>query len=317
METEFIPAKSEREDTLYRYSYSGFTRRTDSLRHTLQTYPVSSSYQIESTDEIDRAITECLLKLKDKKIDLGTALAESVKTVNMLADTVVPLWRALLDIKRGRFRGIRRYYPGLRTPVKTAAGTYLQYKYGWKPLMSDVYDAHSIAMGSLNDPRGKLFSAERHITGNYSSDTDVQYWSDRQQDVTLVGSCKLFASLNSKFYADAGRVGLNNPAALAWELVPFSFVIDWGMPVGNFLEGINATAGLNFEGGYTSLNMDGTCTAECTPYFKGTGVGIKKRYKRFERNTLSKFPRPVLYAKSPFSTSNVTSALALWRQLLK
>jgi hypothetical protein len=34
-------------------------------------------------------------------------------------------------------------------------------------------------------------------------------------------------------------LGLYDPAGLAWELLPFSFVADWFVPIGNYLENLN------------------------------------------------------------------------------
>lgn len=40
----------------------------------------------------------------------------------------------------------------------------------------------------------------------------------------------------------ASSLGLNNPAGIVWEAIPFSFVVDWIVPVGDFIENLNPGA---------------------------------------------------------------------------
>jgi len=39
----------------------------------------------------------------------------------------------------------------------------------------------------------------------------------------------------------AHRISLGNPMELAWELIPFSFVVDWFLPIGNWISALDAT----------------------------------------------------------------------------
>jgi hypothetical protein len=40
---------------------------------------------------------------------------------------------------------------------------------------------------------------------------------------------------------------------VAWEIIPFSFVADWFLPVGKFLSHLTATSGLVFVNGYKAI----------------------------------------------------------------
>lgn len=35
------------------------------------------------------------------------------------------------------------------------------------------------------------------------------------------------------------KVGLTNPLSVAWELIPFSFVVDWFLPIGKYLDALD------------------------------------------------------------------------------
>ena len=45
----------------------------------------------------------------------------------------------------------------------------------------------------------------------------------------------------------ANRVGMINPATVAWELVPFSFAIDWFLPVTSFLDSYTDQVGWSVD----------------------------------------------------------------------
>ena len=56
----------------------------------------------------------------------------------------------------------------------------------------------------------------------------------------------------------ANRLGLLNPISVAWELVPFSFLIDWFVPVGNYLDSFTDFVGLEMSEQYTTVAAAGT-----------------------------------------------------------
>lgn len=150
------------------------------------------------------------------------------------------------------------------------------------------------------------------------------FWEDVSHDVTLSARCGIFATVESEFIATATRLGLTDPLTIGWELVPYSFVVDWAMPVGNFLLALSARQGLVFDGGYISYKRRGTAKGRryLPASYNGwetTGVanGYEAEYEEYFRETLGSFPMPSLYAKNPFRTGNVMSAIALFHQLTK
>jgi hypothetical protein len=49
------------------------------------------------------------------------------------------------------------------------------------------------------------------------------------------------------------ELGITNPVNLAWELIPYSFAVDWFLPVGAWLQTLDAAKGLQFRGGSMSV----------------------------------------------------------------
>lgn len=313
------------------YSVSPYGKGTVSVRYEgyfsievahindLFSYPLSGQGLMDTMlSERNRARTECLLKLKEKKVNVGTFLAESISTYNMMADQAKDLFKLLLYMKRGQFNRIPRYFKGSGKGPQSArlASGILETKYGWMPLMSDLKLAYDNFQESA--PRPMLLSATRNVRTPWKTVSNSTYWNQRNQDLEIRNSCKLIAKLSSDFMAKANSYGLINPLALGWEVIPFSFVIDWAMPIGNVLEAMSATAGLDFVGGFETQTATGSVTARrhVPSGYTGKGVGVTCDYKCTRRTKLLSFPAPLPYVKSPFSTQNGLSALALWRQLL-
>jgi hypothetical protein len=56
---------------------------------------------------------------------------------------------------------------------------------------------------------------------------------------------------------DANRaLGLLDPLTVAWEIIPYSFVIDWFVPIGTYFENLNTIPALN--GRWMVVNKFGT-----------------------------------------------------------
>lgn len=103
--------------------------------------------------------------------------------------------------------------------------------------------------------------------------------------------------MNSEDRARLAQTGIDNPALLAWELLPYSFVVDWFLPVGNYLESLNAFSGFSFVSGWVSYRTEQWYSVEYNgkvtngtygfQYRKGFGEIYRARY---QRDVLSSFP---------------------------
>lgn len=292
----------------------GFFSDTVSESGYLFTYPFTfGGHDGDLLSEKNQSITECLLKLKEDKVQLGQFLAEAKQSVNMLADSASKLFRLLLLIKR---REWPKRPKGQQVFGVNAANLYLQWKYGWLPLCSDLKRLFDDAQSDTKS-RPMVLKATRNIKSNWTSSSDVDYWDGRNQTVKATNTCQIMANVKPSFLANANAYGLINPLSLGWELIPFSFVVDWAMPIGNFLEALSAPVGLDFLTGFTGQRLEGTIEAnrKLTSGWKGTPQSVSVDAFVYRRTRLTNFPFPQLYVKSPFSTGNVLSALALLRQL--
>lgn len=276
-----------------------------------------SPYISQDGELARQAQTEALKKLGDNKAQLGAALAEALKTGDMLAEMGKTFFSTLLAAKRGHWSRVF-YNLGMKSvrPTRHAAENYLKLKYGLIPLMSDIYGTYTLFQ-ELVKP---ALLVKAHATVHDRVDLDVNPTSGwaRSGSATRTTSCHLFARIDDRFAQTVNRLGLANPALIAWEVVPFSFVFDWGIPVANTLEAMTATQGLKFVGGYTAYRGEGRTTATLKPtgnYVEQSPRSIDVEYFGYIRVRLSGFPRASFYAKNPFSRSHAESAVALARVL--
>jgi hypothetical protein len=197
-----------------------------------------------------KVIRKLYSKITNQKVDLATALAEGAKSIEMFRN----IFQRLLDfflaiaklrsgsIKSSLSKSIKDLLPF--TPKK-AANDFLAYRYGIKPLVSDIAGAAE-ALAAYFDDMPPVFARSRSRTvidnSNFSGEvmengfTRYRYLDKVTIDVVFRVSFKI---------PDLGRkrldeLGFTNPANVEWELVPFSFVLDWFLPIGNFIRDVYA-----------------------------------------------------------------------------
>lgn len=271
---------------------------------------------------LNEAHTEALLRIADGKAQLGNMLAESKKTFHHLLDTSVQLLTAYRAARRGEWTKVQKALGlGFKDVLagSSPANRWLEYQYGWKPLMSDIHSLYGILGGNLKSGAplvyGRGSGHRSQSTSSTQTDASTKIYSKEfkfEQKVV----CKIHAKFDASKWRTASQVGLLNPLAIGWELVPFSFVLDWFMPVGNVLEAMTARAGLSFVSGADSWRSFGSCKIQNI----STSGSLTKRGKAtlklcdFSRSALGNWPSPLPYAaESPFSTTRSLNALALWR----
>lgn len=271
-----------------------------------------------------RLNTELMLKVGARRASLGESLAESHKTANHLAKTVSDLARAALAARKGRWGDVARHLGVPKKPnqvTKNLSERWLEYQYGWKPLMSDIHDQYKLFTEQIRKPQ--IMKSVRNLADHYDHiDTWGRFGREEYEEEAQYRA-KVFYRVEDSALSRFHQIGLINPAEIAWALMPYSFVIDWFVPVGNVLEAMTSSFGTTFIGGYYGTRLTGRQKRQEDP---GDGYRttctMQTRYRQvrrfsYVRETMSGYPIPGIYYKDPFSSSHITSALALIRQLSK
>lgn len=158
--------------------------------------------------------------------DWGKLAHEASVSLNQTDTNVIAFLR---DI-----RHLRDLIPKLKNlaSLKTMSSNYLMIKYGWLPTVSDLNKIFS----SLRRLRVHRFDG---ITSGYSSEIESLVTS-QGTEITSSRHLKLMVRTNdsqlSELSSRIESLGLFPNLKSIWDLIPYSFVLDWFIDVGDFLE---------------------------------------------------------------------------------
>lgn len=287
---------------------------------------------------INRNKQKLLLKLKDQKVNLVQAVAERAQTANLLASTANRIAASFFYIRRGNFRAAanqlgvvlpqrkrkrmtKRWLSGQTTSL---GNNWLELQYGWVPLLSDCYGAaeHLAARQFEKEiMETKATTVLERSTNRSAWSGSVKFPGRVFQETQVFWQVQHLVryQVSSSRVHELSQLGITNPALIAWELTPYSFVVDWFIPIGNWISSWDATLGLTFLDGLQTVFQ--RVNVECTKVGNnsnklnvGTDCFLQGNREEVycKRDKLLSFPSPVIPSfKSPFSSQHVANALAL------
>jgi hypothetical protein len=308
-------------------------------------YPTSGGYESTpaSVGDWPELYSRVYNEFKEKlghSAALGTTLAEGKQAMGMITNRLVTLAKFANSLRKLHFRdaaeilgsqlppkGKRRsdgsWSFGLRDEAKWFSNNFLEFHFGWKPLVQDIYDAAE----TLSDPIPawkvevrKSLSAESKAPLHFHDGSD-EGWSVKIDTWKQTISMRSEVSVSNPNLALASSLGLTNPAAVAWELVPFSFVLDWFVNVGDFLESFTDFAGLTlinpnkttftryslYEENFTDYNHHATVSGYPGDpnwrFHRYPGTSVKKWSAVYLNRVVGSFPGPTLTMRAPWRLS--------------
>lgn len=298
---------------------------------------VASGYTAPSARDSARLKGKALSKLKNQQLDLSMALATRRQTMDLLASNAARLATAYSQARQRNFSGAARTL-GIRGSVrpgtKSASSGWLQLQFGWMPLASDIYGAYQeltmkkpqsgdlVVLRVSDDSTGREQSKAAYYPFGSTrfGGTEIEIESIFQRNFKQSYWWKLdLESLHA-----ASRNGLTDPAVVAWDLVPFSFMVDWLLPVGQYLRNCTADLGFKYLGGSqtyferrSNQGKSGKILPPNDPSYKDQRfscrlAGAAKGF-RMVRTVLPQ-PSAEMYIKNPLSTFTVITSLAILTQ---
>lgn len=324
--------------------------------------PFSSDFVAD--DPMPKAVSRLNNEIALAKTNTSVAMAEAGKTANHVAKTATRIYNALKAIRRGHFIGFttalgitttkrqenrfnRRYQRIVLDPkgsvgvatsstriTSFAAETWLEYSYAWKPLLKDIYD-HCEALASAAVKTDFVFRharasarTERFHSFKGSDGNGCFNWTVSQRTIRR-SSIEVYYRLPLSGISNIQALGVINPLEVVWEIVPFSFVVDWFLPVGDLIRSFSAYNGLEFFSGLTTSNtisikdLSFVSNGRKNPgggpdhTYKGNGSGKARTWSEEKsRSAINDFPPPPsLEFKDPRSFAHAASAIALLQVL--
>lgn len=216
---------------------------TDSILNSFKASQLSLSH-VDGAPAINMAYS----KMSQAELDLPLMLAEANKTISLLALTAMRLAKLVKGVKKqaaqlaaGKFPNVS--WKDIPTSTKEFSSLWLEYRYGWRPLLMDLTKAvEYLKKSPALTPRRTFRGFNEDL-----SDTSID-WTTSEGGF----SYRFVGSITTDRIARAGvlteiDLGLEtlrdlggfNMAGTAWELIPYSFVVDWFIDVKGILASMN------------------------------------------------------------------------------
>jgi len=253
--------------------------------------------------------------------DLSVDFAEAGKTRDMVTSMARYLNGGL------RFKD---FHPAAMP--KNLANAWLSWTYGWKPLANSFYGS---AMAAANLANRRLTFKGRHTRFDTHRDLKIPLYLDGRfvKNLSLDGGS--FSKHGFEYVITLEPLNWVqylssftslNPVSIAWELIPYSFVVDWFYNIGGSLRNLETALlfARSFKSGYTTelKVFDGAIAenSDFKPYsFEyNYDVRVSKRFRAFTRTRLSSYPLPNFpRLQVDLGASRLISAAALLMQKLR
>lgn len=172
--------------------------------------------------------------------DVGTFLAELRQTINMFTLTGKNIARIA---KQLREQGVSKTGKGLGRDIKragignVASSKWLEYRYGWRQVIFDLNDITEM----LKRDQKRIYTARAGV--DHTSENTWHHLINKavfaadltMKDQITVGVRGRYAAL-----AELDLRGYLNPLLTTWEVIPFSFVVDWFIEIGTSIKALSS-----------------------------------------------------------------------------
>jgi hypothetical protein len=250
-------------------------------------------------------------------------LMEVENSFLMIANRASQLGRAIKQLRNGDVIGASKtvgYKHGaspreVRTVKRALADSFssgwLEFTFGWLPVVQDI--GASVDILQREFPTNRIKGSGKRNVPFYRHDGGQDIIGDYAERVHL--SARLLVTNPNVLLAN--QMGFLNPQAVAWDAVPFSFVVDWFLPVGKFLNSMSNDYGVSL----VDIAINGSISGASAGWHTAdTPNGGSARAFWFIRNSASSLPVPDLLSRARFPAPShwlaATSVSLLTQQLL-
>lgn len=209
----------------------------------------------------DRAITEAWSRVDLSAAEMLVTLAEGKKTIVSLIHIFKRLFKVLRAAKQLRWWELKR-----EIKSKELMNRWMELRYSLRPL---VYEVNGIIDAIKNVPVAKRLTfrgAEK--SEDSDSSTYVSTYSQSWQEFTLrshrIISARAGVLTEVDNVSSLNLWGFDQLAEGIWELVPFSFVVDWFFNIGKFIASWTPEVGLKVLASWVVVTDITTQSIEAT-----------------------------------------------------
>lgn len=278
------------------------------LRTTHQYLTPPSWYTLLEANAENQLIVEFLNKIQERKLSLieeTRNFRESIKTIATSAERLALYAKQMFRnpkrwlTKAYKKRDLRGGRAQAHRTIKTYGDLWLEGRYHWLPTYMTMRDAfiglQDMVPGLPVSKKGPGYSGEYslHEAHGWYPNSEVRWDVEASYSHKMI--CFITAQSEAAMLARRyGAGGIADLAAVAWELTPWTLVVDWIVPVSDVLLAHNALSGLTAHNPcqVRKTTRLGFCNA--TPGIKNTKGRTAKTlqngeiwYESYDRTTSS------------------------------
>lgn len=190
---------------------------------------------------------------------LGVNIAQARQSFGMVTNRLLQLAQFADALRRRSPQGIARSLRISQREVKQVLRTkygvarslsdlWLEFWFGWKPAVSDIFTAMEVLDAPL--PVSRLKGSASKTTQGGSIDRVARFSSWHDYVNTLRVSVGCTVTLTCPHTRTLNQLGLLNPGVVAFDVIPWSFVLGWFTNINQWLSSWTDFAGLTVSDAY-------------------------------------------------------------------
>lgn len=196
-------------------------------------------------------------KIRDNDFNGDAFIAEGHQVMNLLATTATRLATFIESVRHGNvYKAASALSPvkvstgrnkivntlnrhlDRKNIIGTASDAILEVQYGWRPLLRDAFSfGEAIGHIATKVPH-QSYKVRRQISSSGTSQSNVRF-----QYQSTIGVALKITVIAEPMAREI--LHMNDPLAALWEVTPASFIADWFLPIGDYLQALNFSRALH------------------------------------------------------------------------
>lgn len=299
---------------------------------TLYSVPHGSAYSSPQVSlpqwMTDKVVQDAMSDIQDIRANLMEDFAQVNQTLGLLWGIFSTIVKIYVLMRKRKWRKIRRLLRGFKYKTsQKISSAWLAYYYGIKPLVSTMD-----ALCQTAKPRQRAVSATRKVRQPVDPMGFVEFHLSGMASgakAEMLAICGLKVAVNTSstlsYWQSLGFTGMfaNDALVTAWALTPWSFVVDWVLPVERFLRTRTWGSGIAYQHGYVSKVLKCNGTFRATNVMTGAGDSgnmpvVQVDSLSFQRTAYNHFTPPSgLALNLSLTSTQAVNAIALITQRRK
>ncbi len=191
-----------------------------------------------SSNQILKMQARLAEKVKGHDWNLAVDASQLRQTSGMVVGALKTLTKAALAISHGDVISAARAFsvdPSRKLlKARNVGSRWLELQYGWKPTLQSVHEAAKAYHALTKNERKRNFTVSTKASRQNLTGSGLTRCKHNLVK-TMYIQCEVYEDLSAP-----RSLGLVDPLSVLWENVPFSFVVDWFIPIGTYIANLNA-----------------------------------------------------------------------------